>query len=263
MTMCFLNNVYLCYLPAHCSHGLQPNDNGVFNVIKSEYRKQLSLLNAITDSAPVDKVNFIRCYVEARKAATEQVIKSAWRITGNWPVSRFKALHHPEIQIDEPKNKVTPEPESEIEDDSPTPKTSRQIRDIAKNEAPEFRRKIGKIANAFERKEEEIVLKDQTIAGLKARLEQLERGKKRKKIPNPNKRFMAIAEVLAGGQPVSDEPAEVQPNPRASASSAEESASEGEESDEDMDDDEEEVLEPEPRTSRSGREIRRPSRFIN
>jgi len=34
MATCFLNNVYCCYLPAHCSHGLQPLDNGPFNALK-------------------------------------------------------------------------------------------------------------------------------------------------------------------------------------------------------------------------------------
>jgi len=42
MSTCFLNNVYLCYHSAHCSHGLQPLDNGIFNVVKAAYRKELS-----------------------------------------------------------------------------------------------------------------------------------------------------------------------------------------------------------------------------
>jgi hypothetical protein len=43
-------------LPAHCSHGLQPLDNGVFNASKAAYRKELQKLTSLTDSAPVDKV---------------------------------------------------------------------------------------------------------------------------------------------------------------------------------------------------------------
>ncbi|KAF6528117.1 hypothetical protein HZS61_008419 [Fusarium oxysporum f. sp. conglutinans] len=62
MATCFLNNVYCCYLPAHCSHGLQPLDNGVFNASKAAYRKELQKLTSLTDSAPVDKVNFIKAY---------------------------------------------------------------------------------------------------------------------------------------------------------------------------------------------------------
>jgi hypothetical protein len=92
---CFLNNVYCCYLPAHCSHGLQPLDNGVFNASKAAYRKELEKLASLTDSAPVDKVNFIRAYAKAREVAmTSKNILSGWRVTGNWPISRAKALRH-------------------------------------------------------------------------------------------------------------------------------------------------------------------------
>ena len=31
MSTCFLNDIYCCYLPTHCSHGLQPLNNGVSN----------------------------------------------------------------------------------------------------------------------------------------------------------------------------------------------------------------------------------------
>ena len=67
MAACFLNNVYYCYLPAHCSHGLQPLDNGPFNTSKTSYRKELQKLTSLTDSAPVDKVNFTRAYAKARE----------------------------------------------------------------------------------------------------------------------------------------------------------------------------------------------------
>lgn len=59
---CFLNNVYCHYLSAHCSHGLQPLDNGAFNASNAAYRKELEKLASLTDSAPVDKVNFIWAY---------------------------------------------------------------------------------------------------------------------------------------------------------------------------------------------------------
>ena len=62
-----LNNVYCCYLPAHCSHGLQPLDNGPFNALKTAYQKELEKLAFLTDSTPVDKVNFIRAYAKARE----------------------------------------------------------------------------------------------------------------------------------------------------------------------------------------------------
>jgi hypothetical protein len=67
MATCFLNNVYYCYLPAHCSHGLQPFNNGIFNASKAAYRKELQKLTSLTNSAPVDKVNFIKTYAKARE----------------------------------------------------------------------------------------------------------------------------------------------------------------------------------------------------
>ncbi|KAM4067703.1 DDE superfamily endonuclease [Hirsutella rhossiliensis] len=71
MATCFLNNIYCCYLPSHCSHGLQPLDNGVFNAIKAAYRKELDRLASLTDSAPVDKVNFIRADQELANLTSE------------------------------------------------------------------------------------------------------------------------------------------------------------------------------------------------
>ena len=67
MATCFLNNVYYCYLPAHCSHGFQPLDNGPFNALKMAYRKELEKLAFLTNSTPVDKVNFIRAYTKAQE----------------------------------------------------------------------------------------------------------------------------------------------------------------------------------------------------
>src|ERR1700733_4745669 len=140
MTVCFLYNIYLCFLPAHTSHGLQPLDNGVFNVLKAAYRKELSRLAVLTDAAPVNKINFIRCYVIARQAITVKTIKSSFRTTGNWPINRQKALGYPEIQPDEPERAKTPEPTNAEEDNIITPKTSRTIRDLGITKSPRSRR---------------------------------------------------------------------------------------------------------------------------
>src|SRR3569833_1598942 len=101
MALCFMHNVYLCYLQAHCSHGLQPLDNGIFNALKAAYRKELEKLASLTDSAPVDKVNFISAYAKARRAAfTKKNIASGRRVTVNWPISVSKALRHSEFSPD-------------------------------------------------------------------------------------------------------------------------------------------------------------------
>ncbi|KAH7465234.1 hypothetical protein FOMA001_g17173 [Fusarium oxysporum f. sp. matthiolae] len=206
MATCFLNNVYCCYLPAHCSHGLQPLDNGVFNVSKAAYRKELQKLASLTDSAPVDKVNFIKAYAKAREVGmTKKNILSGWRVTGNWPISRRKALIHPEIQPD--KKEATPgsdgHRDGQVDSDN-TPKTSRHIRDMGKNKSPSTRRRYSVISKGFEAQESKIASLSTRIASLEEEVGRLSRGKKRKAIPNPNKRFMTLAEALVTGETISE-----------------------------------------------------------
>ncbi|OBS15534.1 hypothetical protein FPOA_12440 [Fusarium poae] len=206
MATCFLNNVYCCYLPAHCSHGLQPLDNGIFNVIKGAYRKELQMLASLTDSAPVDKVNFIRAYAKAREAGMRKdIILSGWRFTGNWPINRHKALTHPEIQPDKEKlleEFKTPSPPQLHSDD--TPKTSRQVREMAKHRSRPTRRKYSKIAMGLEALEMKVAVQNARITGLEEQMAQVRRGKKRKAVPNPNQRFVALSENLAAGEALPD-----------------------------------------------------------
>ncbi|KAI8401267.1 hypothetical protein FOFC_18136 [Fusarium oxysporum] len=189
MATCFLNNIYCCYLPTHCSHGLQPLDNGNFNVIKGAYLKELQKLASLSGSAPVDKVNFIRAYAKAREAGMrKEIILSGWRFTGNWPINRYKALTHPEIQPDKEKlleEFKTPSPPQLHSDDMP--KTSRQVREMAKHRSLPTRRKYMAVQN-------------ERIAGLEVQVAQVRRGRKRKAVPNPNRRFMTLAEALAAGE---------------------------------------------------------------
>ncbi|KAH7471297.1 hypothetical protein FOMA001_g13318 [Fusarium oxysporum f. sp. matthiolae] len=206
MATCFLNNVYCCYLPAHCSHGLQPLDNGIFNVIKGAYRKELQKLASLTDSAPVDKVNFIRAYAKARETGMRKdIILSGWRFTGNWPINRYKALAHPEIPSDKEKlleEFKTPSPPPLHSDD--TPKTNRQVREMAKHRSRPTRQKYSKVAKGLEALEMKVAVQNARITGLEEQMAQVRRGKKRKAVPNPNRRFMALAEALATGEALPD-----------------------------------------------------------
>jgi hypothetical protein len=68
IAFCFLNNIYYCYFPAHCSHGMQPLNNGPFNAVKAAYRKKLKKFNFNNDARPIDKINFIKAYNTARTA---------------------------------------------------------------------------------------------------------------------------------------------------------------------------------------------------
>jgi hypothetical protein len=143
-------------------------------------------------------VSFIRAYAKAREAGMrKEVILSAWSLTGNWPISHQKALLHPEIQSDREKlleQLKTPSPPQLHSDD--TPKTSWQVRDMAKYRSRPTRRKYSKIAKGLEALEMKVAVQNERIAGLGEQRAQLRRGRKRKSIPNPNRRFMVLADVL-------------------------------------------------------------------
>ncbi|KAG7000390.1 hypothetical protein FocnCong_v012543 [Fusarium oxysporum f. sp. conglutinans] len=193
----------LIILDGHRSHAT-PLDNGVFNASKAAYRRELEKFASLTDSAPIDKVNFIRAYAKARRVGmTKKNILSGWRVTGNWPISREKALRHPEIQQDRPNGspRVTPEPRPYLGSDD-TPQTSRQIRDLGLNKTPKTRRRYNVIAKGFEAHQQTVAAHTLRIASLEEELARLKRGKKRKAVPNPNRRFMTLGETLAGKEPI-------------------------------------------------------------
>ncbi|KAJ0122833.1 hypothetical protein HZ326_31584 [Fusarium oxysporum f. sp. albedinis] len=129
---------------------------------------------------------------------TKKNILSGWRVTGNWPISRRKALIHPEIQPD--KKETTPgsdgHRDGQVDSDN-TPKTSRHIRDLGKNKSPSTRRRYSVISKGFEAQESKIASLSTRIASLEEEVGRLSRGKKRKAIPNPNKKFISLAEALA------------------------------------------------------------------
>jgi DDE superfamily endonuclease len=93
MWECFLNNIYLLFLPPHTSHVLQPLDLSIFAPLKRAYRKQLGFLTLLNDSTPVGKQNFLACYRKARLSSlTANNIKAGWRASGLWPVHMSKPL---------------------------------------------------------------------------------------------------------------------------------------------------------------------------
>ena len=149
----------------------------------------------------MDKINFIRCYAAARKVGlTKKIILSGWRVTGNWPISRTKALRHPEIQED--KTQTSPEPTAPYLNSDDTPKTSRHIRDLGKSKTPATRRRYAVIAKGFESQEQVLAAHAIRIANLEEEVARLKRGKKRKVIPNPNRRFINLSEMLAAGKAI-------------------------------------------------------------
>jgi hypothetical protein len=211
---------------------------------------------SLTDSTPVDKVNFIRAYARAREVGmTKKNILSGWRVTGNWPISREKALRHPEIQEDKPRGspKATPEKAPYFGSDD-TPKTSRHIRDLGLNKSPSTRRRYTVIAKGFEAQQQTLASHAVEIASLKEELARLKRGKKRKVIPNPNRRFMSLSEALAAAEDIPEKGSEIKAVVVESDSS-EESVSEAEAASVIV---VREETESPQRTTRSGRLVKRP-----
>ena len=77
---------------AYSSYVLQPLDVGAFSALKRVYRKHLGNLVALTNANPVGKLNFLRCYKEARdEALIDQNIKGGFRGTRIWPRNKVKA----------------------------------------------------------------------------------------------------------------------------------------------------------------------------
>jgi hypothetical protein len=136
---------------------------------------------------------------------TRKNILSGWRVTGNWPISRSKALRHPEIQEDkESRIETSPEPRPYLGSDD-TPYNSRQIHDLSKNKTPTTRRRYAVIAKGFEAQQQELAAHTTKIAALEEEIARLKRGKKRKAIPNPNRRFIALCEALVGDKAIPED----------------------------------------------------------
>lgn len=261
MATCFLNNVYCLYLPVHTSHGLQPWDNGPFAVEKGAYRRYLSQLSSLNDSTPGGKIQFINCLIEARKALTPKVLKGGCRHTGGWPISRRKALSHPEIQADiyagEKRSAAEMSDDEAAAFNSDEDVTFDYITRLGRDRPYNERQKLRKVANTLNDTQAELILARQEIQALEAKIKNLTKGKKRRNIPNPNKRFQKISEVMAlGGNP----------NESSSSSSNSEEVGGGSEQSEDEpgeDDSSEAEVEPaRPRQpTRSGRAAQLPARY--
>ena len=117
--------------------------------------------------------------------------------------SRAKALRHPEIQANGlEKSSLESSPIGSHIGSDDTPKHSRHIRDLSKGKTPRTRRRYGKIAKAFEAHEQISVTRAMRIASLEEQLDRLKRGKKRKAIPNPNRRFMTLVEALTTNEAI-------------------------------------------------------------
>lgn len=237
MYACFCENIFMAFLPAHSSHVLQPLDLGVFSSLKKAYRRHLGDLAILTDSSPVGKLNFLRCYIKARlDALTEKNIKAGFRATGIYPRNKVRALSS--RQVVAPARRATPEPAQGQVVGLQTPKGRRdaqKLLDATGIKSPGTRLAFRKIAKALEEKDMQLAMANERIRKLTAENEQLRASKRRRKVPeNPNNRFLTIAEIVAarakavvvepvleGGEAAEgtelEEEGELAPNPRRSS----------------------------------------------
>ena len=94
MTLCYLNNVHMLFLPAHTSHVLQPLDLGCFSSLKTTYRRFLGEHTALTDTTKIGKANFLEFYAKAREIGLrKENIRFGWKATGLYPKNVAKPLN--------------------------------------------------------------------------------------------------------------------------------------------------------------------------
>lgn len=123
---------------------------------------------------------------------TSETIKSAWKITGNWPISRQKALIYLEIQANKEKCCA----ERELDSDDEVPKSGWDIINLAGPQAMVSDwLKFRKIGIAFNAKQAKLALVNKRIWELKAQVKRI-KAKKQKAIPNLNRKFMELYDIL-------------------------------------------------------------------
>jgi 4-hydroxybenzoate polyprenyltransferase len=195
MTMCYLNNVYLLFLPAHTSHVLQPLDLGCFSSLKTAYRKLINEHITLTDTTKVGKANFLEFYAKAREIGLrEENVRSGWKATGLYPKNVAKPLKSRWVVVQ--KQPIISLPNTSI---ILSPKRGSDITKLftTKNTSPASRLSIRKAAAALDKVAMRLVMRDREIEHLRARLLQANPPKRRKVQQNPNDRFSSLADILA------------------------------------------------------------------
>jgi hypothetical protein len=195
MTICYLNNVYLLFLPAHTSHVLQPLDLGCFSSLKAAYRRQIGEFNTLTDETKIGKAKFLEFYSKARQIGLNKTnIQSGWRATGLYPKNVNKPLRSRWVVTPRPK---TPPPP--LDSNIATPKRGCDLLRLLaeKKRSPTSRLSVRKAALALDRVAIEMTLRDREIERLQTLLDRAHPPKRRKVTQNPNERFINLAQILA------------------------------------------------------------------
>jgi hypothetical protein len=204
---CYINNIFVLFLPAHASHVLQPLDVALFGPLKQAYRKFISDLACIADSSHIGKITFLYTYDKARKEAiTKSNALAGWKATGLWPVNLAKVLMNPMVtqipQTPVPGNTAN---STAIEKHSSllqTPRSSVQLRrtlqavpDVVSQD-PAVRLLFRKIGSQLDSHNFEIERQRRDIIMLGKEKEEYMPKKRKKVIYNGNVEFAKVPAIL-------------------------------------------------------------------
>ena len=84
------HNIEFHFLPPHTTHRLQPLDVGIFGPLQGKWQERCDEVISET-SAEIPRSQFIKEYMGVRNEVfTEELIKSAWKKAGMWPLNPKK-----------------------------------------------------------------------------------------------------------------------------------------------------------------------------
>ncbi|KAL8329939.1 hypothetical protein RB597_005300 [Gaeumannomyces tritici] len=191
--LCFQNNVYLLYLPAHSSHVLQPLDLGVFSPVKQAYRR-----------------------AAREKGIISANIKAGWAASGLWPVRISKPLMSRLLlensnqgppgtsavgtgQIRAPKTptKVSHTCQRAWKTPTKSRELASQMEDFTSTiqATPTKRLFLRKIRKGFALKDLEMADYQRKISSLEAQLEAARPRKRKSLHPDPNETFLSGRQI--------------------------------------------------------------------
>ncbi|KAK8103693.1 transposase [Apiospora kogelbergensis] len=197
MMACLEAKIFLVYLPAHTSHILQPLDVGPFSTLKRRFRTELTL----------------RCLTVSQRCLYPEVDRG-W-VAWDRPVPRDISKPYNnrlrrgdrQIVMDQAATALRQLDETGAAKLVPgfmeTPKSSRQLRDLGTKLAGEdpmyagatCRILFSKVAKTLDSLNAKVGLLEAEKAGLEANLERSRVKKRKRVIPDPNKRFVDLRAV--------------------------------------------------------------------
>lgn len=142
----------------------------------------------------------MRCLYKARKEVTEGTIKHGWKVTGIWPRSRARALHHKEIQPEKPEKETLLDHTAASDYSDEEEVVDRAYLMSIAGKDREARYKAKNAADQWKSLRARLAFLEKENGDLRAKEEERTRSKKRKAIPNPPaKVFRSAAELYAKG----------------------------------------------------------------